>query len=92
MDIKELKIAKSDGKGIIYDCDKVKLVVRKKGSINADHVHPEGENMFFIEGEVELTVGGETRRLKSPFQVEISPNIYHKIIALTDIKLLYYWL
>ena len=91
MNIKDIPIAKSDERGLIYDCGKIRLVVRKKDSVGAGHSHPEGEDMFLIEGKAELTVGKETKKVKAFTKIEIPPNTYHKIVALTDIKLLYYF-
>ena len=92
MNIRKLEIVKSDERGVIYDCEKIKLVIRKKDSIGAGHVHVEGEHMFLIEGEMQLTVGEESARVTALNQIDIPPNTYHKLVALTDIKLLYYWL
>jgi len=91
MNIKKLAIVKSDERGIIYNCEKVNFLSRKKDTISSDHAHPEGEDIFLVEGEVELTVGDKTQRVKAPVKIELPANIYHKIIALTNIKLLYYY-
>jgi len=91
MNIKKLPIVKSDERGVIYDCGRMNFLARKKGTISSDHTHPEGEDIFLIEGEIELTVGDETERVKAPVKIELPADVYHKIIALTDIKLLYYY-
>lgn len=89
--IKELSIIKSDERGMIYNCEKMNFLVRKKGTISSDHSHAEGEDIFLVEGKIELTVGNETRKVKAPIKIEIPPNTYHKIIAITDIRILYYY-
>ena len=91
MNIKKLAVVKSDERGTIYNCDRMNFLVRKKGTISSDHSHKEGEDIFLVEGEIELTVGKETKKVKAPVKIKIPPNVYHKIIALTDIRILYYY-
>ena len=90
MKVESLKIEKEDNRGKIYNCDKVRLIERKAGSICADHEHKQGEVLFLIEGAIELTVGDKTVSLKAPKRIEIPAEIYHKLLAKTDIKLLEY--
>jgi len=87
MEVKEMRIMKSDERGLIYSCDDVEWVIRKKNTISANHSHPEKEILFLLEGEIELTVGEQVRKLKAPVKVDIPSDTYHKILALTDIKL-----
>jgi quercetin dioxygenase-like cupin family protein len=91
MNIKKLSIIKSDERGTIYNCDRMNFLVRKKGTISSDHTHKEGEDIFLVEGKIELTVGNETKEVEAPVKIEILPNVYHKIIALSDIRILYYY-
>ena len=88
MDLKELKTIKSDERGIIYDCDKLNYISRKKGSINANHSHCDYEILYLVKGEAELTIGEETKIIKAPIKIEIPENTYHKLIALSDIEIL----
>jgi len=87
MDLKEMTITKSDERGVIYSCDCVEWILRGKDTISANHSHSEKEVLFLLEGEIELTVGEQVRKLKAPVKVDIPSNTYHKILALTDIKL-----
>jgi quercetin dioxygenase-like cupin family protein len=91
MNIKKLSIIKSDERGTIYNCDRMNFLVRKKGTISSDHTHKEGEDIFLVEGKIELTVGNETKEVEAPVKIKILPNVYHKIIALSDIRILYYY-
>jgi len=91
MNIKKLPIVKSDKRGIIYNCNSVNFLFRKKGTVSSDHTHKEGEDIFLVEGEIELTIGNETKKVKAPIKIEIEPNVYHKIVALTDIRILYHY-
>ena len=89
MDLKELKINKfDDKKGPTYDCGKVKLLIRKKGSICADHSHAVQEILYLISGEMELTVGDETKIVKALTRIFIQPNEYHKFLALSDLEII----
>lgn len=85
--LNEVKIIKSDDRGIIYDCGKSSFITRKKGTISADHTHEDNEIIYLIRGEVELTIGDETQTVKGPIMFETPPNVYHKLVALTDIDL-----
>ena len=91
MNIKKLSVIKSDDRGTIYDCEKINFLSRKKGTISSDHTHAEGEDIFLVEGRIELTVGDETKEVEAPIKIELPSNVYHKIIALTDIRILYYY-
>ena len=89
MDIKGLSIVKSDEYVVIYDCGKMNFLVRKKNTVSLDHIHPKIEEIFLVEGEIELTVGKEIKKVEAPVKIEIPPNVNHKIAALTDIRILY---
>ena len=88
MKIKEIEILKQDNRGIIYRCSPVNYIVRSKGTISADHTHEEAETIYLIEGKVKLTIGKETKSIGAPKKFLIPANEYHKLIALTDIKLI----
>ncbi len=88
MQIDEIEILKQDDRGIIYRCEPVNYIVRKKGTISADHTHSEAEKIYLVEGKVELTIGKETKVVEAPVQFFVPANEYHKLIALTDIKLI----
>ncbi|MFA6253558.1 MAG: cupin domain-containing protein [Patescibacteria group bacterium] len=87
MKLGEIKIIKSDERGIIYDCGKSSFITRKKGTISANHTHEDSEIVYLVKGEVELTIKDETKIVKAPIMFEVPPNVYHKLIALTDIDL-----
>ena len=87
MNLAKLPIVKEDERGIIYDCGKVGYIFRKQGTISANHVHEDTETLYLVEGRAELTVGGETREVEAPIKIKIPPNVYHKLVALTDIRM-----
>jgi len=87
MKLEEIKIIKSDERGVIYDCGKANFIFRKKGSISANHQHDDHEIIYLVAGEIELTIGDETQIVKAPVKFEIPSNTYHKLIALTDIEI-----
>lgn len=88
MNLNKIKIIKSDERGIIYDCGNSSFITRKNGTISADHKHEDPEIVYLIKGEVELTIGDETRIIKAPVMFKTDSNIYHKLVALTDIELI----
>ncbi len=87
MELKEIKIIKSDERGVIYDCGKSNFISRKKGTVSANHTHEDPEAVYLVKGEVDLTIGKETQTVKAPVAFKIDSNVYHKLVALTDIEL-----
>lgn len=85
MKLNEIKIIKSDERGIIYDCGNSSFITRKKGSIGANHTHEDQEIIYLVKGEIELTIGDETKIVRAPIMFKIDSNVYHKVVALTDI-------
>jgi len=83
-----MKLIKNDERGLLWEIDGIEYIKRKKGSISANHEHQQRELLFLLEGEIELTVIDEVKKIKGPTKVEIEPNTFHKIIALTDIIIL----
>ena len=88
MNLKELKILKEDNRGVIYSCDKVNLIIRKIGSVGANHIHEIPEILYLTKGKIELTIGKETKIVKAPIKISIESNIYHKVLALSDIEII----
>ncbi len=88
MKTEPIEILKEDKRGIIYRCDPVNYIVRKKGTTSADHTHEEAETLYLIEGKGRLTVGDKTQEIEAPIKVLILAREYHKLIATTDIKLI----
>ena len=86
--MEKLKIIKSSDKGKIYECGKFNIIKRKKGTVSADHAHKEQEKLYLLDGNIELTIGNETKIIEIPSKIEIKPNEYHKIVAISDIILL----
>ena len=88
MKIEKIEITKEDNRGVIYNCGRVGYIFRKKGTISANHTHKEAEILYLVQGEVELTIENETEIVKAPIKVHIEKNIYHKLIALTNIVII----
>lgn len=88
MQLSDTPIIKKDDRGTIFRCEPVNYIVRTKGTISADHTHPEAETLYLVEGEVEITVGNESQKVSAPITIEIPGGEYHKLFALTDIKLI----
>lgn len=88
MNLKTLRTIKADERGVMYDCGKLKYIFRKKGTISANHVHEDPEVLYLVNGEIELTVDEETQNVSAPIRIDIPPETYHRLIALSDIALL----
>lgn len=87
MELNEIRIIKSDERGIIYDCGKSSFISRKKGTISANHTHEDPEIVYLVKGKIELTIGEEVKIVEAPVMFKTDSNVYHKLIALTDIEL-----
>jgi quercetin dioxygenase-like cupin family protein len=90
MQLYPINIIKSDDRGIIYDCGTASFITRKKGTISANHTHNEAETIYLVRGEIELTIENETQIVKAPIMFKIGENVYHKLVALTEIDLVIY--
>ena len=88
MQIEDIPIFRKDDRGIIYRCEPVNYIVRKKNTISANHTHKETETLYLIEGKIELTIGKETENVEAPKKFFVPASEYHKVVALTDIKLI----
>ena len=86
MELNEIKVIKSDERGIIYDCGKVNFLSREKGNVSA-HQHNDLETVYLVKGEIELTIADETQIIKAPIMFKTERNVYHKLVSLTDIEL-----
>lgn len=78
----------ADERGFMLDCDKLRCLFRKKGSISGNHSHEVNEILYLIQGEAELTVDGETETIVAPVRVDLPAGTWHTVVALTDIILL----
>lgn len=58
----------------------------KKGSDIHAHSHPEEEVWNVLEGELQITIGGETVVAGPGFVGVVPPNVTHAVVALTDGK------
>lgn len=58
------------------------------GSVLPEHSHHHEQVANVLEGEYELTVNGETRRLSPGMPVTIPSNAIHSGVAVTDCKIL----
>jgi len=56
----------------------------KGGSSVHEHFHPQEEVWEVIEGEVEMTIGGETRIARPGVVAVVPGNVRHSVKALTD--------
>lgn len=59
-----------------------------KGSSLPEHSHPHEQIAMVIEGEFELTIGDETKKVTNGLVGIIPSNIIHKGRAITDCKII----
>lgn len=90
MKISDIPIKKNDERWVVYDCDKVNLLYRKKWTIAGDKINPSREVIFLLEWEIELIVWDDNQIIKEPCKIEVEEWVYVKLLALTDIKFLTY--
>src|SRR5260221_7140033 len=55
-----------------------------RGSTIHEHFHPEEEVYEVVEGELEVTIDGETRLAKPGLVAIVPANVRHSVKALTD--------
>ncbi len=55
-----------------------------RGASIHEHFHPEEEVYEILEGELELTIGGETRVVRPGLVAIVPGNARHSVKALTD--------
>jgi quercetin dioxygenase-like cupin family protein len=60
----------------------------KAGALLPQHSHPHEQVVNVLEGEFELTIGGETRRLGPESVGIIPPNAIHSGKAITDCRII----
>ena len=89
MHLQEIPVLKSDARGTIRNCGASSFIARKQWTISADHTHEAPEIDYLVSGEIELTIGDETQVVKAPIAIPIPANVYHKIVALTDIEMVF---
>jgi quercetin dioxygenase-like cupin family protein len=58
------------------------------GSLIHEHFHPEEEVYEVIEGELEVTIGGNSHIAKPGVVAIVPPNVRHSVRALTDGRLI----
>ena len=86
--VRDIPIESADGRGTTYNLGEWSLMERKEGTVSADHEHKDAESLVLIDGRIELTIGDDTKLVEQMAEINIPGNIHHKIVALTDIKLL----
>lgn len=53
-----------------------------------EHAHPQEMIVNLVEGEFEMTIGGETQRMKAGTVAVIPSNVPHSALAITDCKVI----
>jgi len=60
----------------------------KAGSSIHEHFHEQEEVFHILEGEIEMTIGGETRRVRPGLAAIVPANVPHSTRAITDGRLI----
>ena len=58
------------------------------GVIAAMHDHPHEQIIYILEGELDFTVGGETRRVRAGDSLYAPPGVRHGAVSVTASRLL----
>ena len=64
------------------------LVEIKKGSDLPQHKHPHEQITYIVEGELDMTIGGEYCKLTTGMFYVIPSNTLHGAVAVTDCKVI----
>lgn len=64
------------------------LVEITKGSDLPLHQHPHEQITYILEGQLDMTIGGELHQLKAGMFYVIPSNVPHGAIAVTDCKVI----
>ena len=76
--------------GALFHSDKLTVghMIIDNGTPLLEHSHPHEQWLNLIEGELELTVGGETQVVQPGMTVYIPSNVPHSGKALTECKMI----
>lgn len=88
------KLVKSDERYVVVDKQLsenfvVSITILHPGKHTTGHSHPVAETYFFIEGEGEIELDGERRRVRSRDVVPIKPNQFHRVYNTSGIDLVF---
>lgn len=60
----------------------------KAGGIGAIHDHPHEQIVYVLEGEMDFTLGEDTKRVRAGDSVYVPSGLRHGAVAITDARLL----
>ena len=89
MKIKKLNPIKS-AENVVFKCERMNFLIKNKGSPSKEHTHEKIEHIFLVEGKIKLKVGNEIKIIDAPVKIEIPAKTKHKLIPITNCKMLYY--
>ena len=85
----ELQIAQGiHGRAVTADCVTVLHAKLEAGVLLPEHAHHNEQVVNVIEGELELTVDGETYSLVPGTSMILEPNVPHSARAVTDCRVI----
>ena len=83
--LEDIEVLEKIEGGIAFDCDGIYFIRLDKGVTVSDHLHPEAQLIYLLEGQAEVTVGEEVFIMTAPKKIKIKGNVYHKFYALTNL-------
>ena len=60
------------------------IIGRLDPGFASDHSHPQEQMGFILSGEIELTIGNETRRCGAGYAYHIPANVHHSFRVVSD--------
>lgn len=93
-EFKDSRMVKCDDRYVV--CDKtlggnfvLSITALHPGKQTTGHSHGVAEVYFFVEGEGEIEIDGERRRVSSKDIVPIKPNEFHRVYNTSDMELIF---
>jgi quercetin dioxygenase-like cupin family protein len=80
------EIAPGNRRAVLSERPELMLVAFsfEKGAIGALHSHPHTQVSYVAKGEFDVTVDGETSRLRRGDSFIVAPNLIHGVLALEE--------
>lgn len=85
-DIAWTEVARGNYRAVLSQRPELMLVAFRfdKGAVGAPHSHPHAQVSYVAEGEFDVTVDGETRRLGAGSSFIVAPDLVHGVVALEE--------
>lgn len=72
-----------------FSITQIAIMSLRKGEVDVLHVHPDMQEAYYVqEGEIEVTLDGETSTCKAGVFIYVNAGTTHEILALTDCSIM----